>query len=106
MYARKVSLCLKAESFSQFLKKFEREVILLLRKQKGFLDHLILLSDSGKLVYVYTFWEWCCIYRLSWHGKSEMCCSYYRPTRCRAVVASGAQLPFWAGVCASACVPV
>jgi hypothetical protein len=57
MYARKTSLCLKSESFSQFLKKFEREVILLLRKQVGFLDHLILLSDSGKLVYVYTFWE-------------------------------------------------
>ena len=57
MYARKVSLCLKSESASQFLHKIEYEVIPLLRKQRGFLDQLILLSDSGKIVYVYTFWE-------------------------------------------------
>ena len=57
MYARKTSLCLKSESFSQFLQTFERQVILALRKQKGFLDHLIVLSDNGKIVYAYTFWE-------------------------------------------------
>jgi len=55
MYARKVSLCLKLESVSQFLQKLEHEVIPLFRKQKGFLDQLILLSDSGKIVYVYSF---------------------------------------------------
>src|ERR1700756_4406774 len=52
MYARKASQCLKSESFNQFLQKFERQVILLLRRQKGFLDHLIVLSDNGKVVYV------------------------------------------------------
>ena len=52
MYARKVSLCLKLESVSQILQKLEDEVIPLFRKQKGFLDQLILLSDSGKIVYV------------------------------------------------------
>ena len=57
MYARKVSLCLKSEFVSQFLQKVEHEVIPLFRKQKGFLDQLILLSDSGKIVYVYSFWE-------------------------------------------------
>ena len=57
MYARKVSLCLKSESVSQFLKKVEHEVIPLFRKQKGFLDQLILMSDNGKMFYVYTFWE-------------------------------------------------
>lgn len=57
MYARKVSLCLKSESVSQFLQKVEHEVIPLFRKQKGFLDHLILLSGNGKMFYVYTFWE-------------------------------------------------
>ena len=57
MYARKVSLCLKLESVSQFLQKLEHEVIPLFRKQKGFLDQLILLSDSGKIVYVYSFWK-------------------------------------------------
>jgi len=57
MYARKVSLCLRSEFASQFLKKIEYEVIPLLRKQRGFLDQLIIVSDSGNLVYVYTFWE-------------------------------------------------
>ena len=57
MYARKVSLCLKSESVSQFLQKVEHEVIPLFRRQKGFLDQLILLSDNGQMFYVYTFWE-------------------------------------------------
>jgi len=56
MYARKVSLCLKSELVSQFLMKIEYEVVPLLRKQRGFLDQLIIVSDSGNLVYVYTFW--------------------------------------------------
>ena len=45
MYARKLSLCLKAEFVSQFLKKIEYEVIPLFRKQKGFLDQLIIVPD-------------------------------------------------------------
>ena len=57
MYARKVSLCLKSESTSQFLHEVEHEVVPLLRKQKGFLDQLTLFSLTGKIVYVYTFWE-------------------------------------------------
>ena len=57
MYARKVSLCLKSESVSQFIRTVEHEVVPLFRKQRGFLDHLILLSDKGKMFYVYTFWE-------------------------------------------------
>jgi len=57
MYARKVSLCLKSEFVSLFLKKMEYEVIPLFRKQWGFLDHLIIVSDSGNLIYIYTFWE-------------------------------------------------
>jgi hypothetical protein len=57
MYARKVSLYLKSEFVSQFLKKVEYEVIPLLRKQKGYLDHLMLVSDSGKMFYLYSFWE-------------------------------------------------
>jgi hypothetical protein len=57
MYARKVSLCLKSESVSKFLQRVEHEVIPLFRRQKGFLDQLILLSDSGEVIYVYSFWE-------------------------------------------------
>jgi hypothetical protein len=49
MYARKDSLCLKSESASQLLHKVEHEVIPLFRKQKGFLDNLI-ISENGKIV--------------------------------------------------------
>ena len=52
MYARKVSLCLKSEAASQFMRKVEHEVIPLFRKQKGFLDQLILLSDNENVFYV------------------------------------------------------
>jgi hypothetical protein len=57
MNARKVSLRLKSESVNQFLQKIEHEVTPLFRKQKGFLDQLVIVPDRGGIVYVYTFWE-------------------------------------------------
>jgi heme-degrading monooxygenase HmoA len=57
MFARKISLRLKSDSASQFIQKMENEVIPLLRKQKGFLDELTLVSQSGKEIYAYSFWE-------------------------------------------------
>jgi len=57
MFARKVSVRLKAEAAGQFLQKMENEIIPLLRKQHGFLDELTLISQSGKEVYAYSFWE-------------------------------------------------
>jgi len=57
MYARKVALHLNSESPTQFLQKVENAVVPLFRRQRGFLDQLILLSASGKIVYVYSFWE-------------------------------------------------
>ena len=57
MYARKVSLSLKSESNPQSLNKVEHEVIPLFRKQKGYLDELVVLSDDKKMLYLYTFWK-------------------------------------------------
>lgn len=57
MFARKVSLRLRPDAAAQFLQKMEVEIIPLLRKQKGFLDELILLSRGGKEIYAYSFWE-------------------------------------------------
>jgi hypothetical protein len=57
MYARKSSLCLKSQSTGQFLHKVEHEIIPLFRNQKGFLDQLILISDNGKMFFIYTFWK-------------------------------------------------
>ncbi len=57
MFVRKVSVRLKPDAGSQFLQKMEEEIIPLLRKQKGFLNELTLISRSGKEFYSYTFWE-------------------------------------------------
>jgi len=39
------------------LQKMQNEIIPLLRKHKGFLDELILISQNGKEIYAYSFWE-------------------------------------------------
>jgi Antibiotic biosynthesis monooxygenase len=57
MYVRKVSMRLKSEAGSEFIRKMENEIIPLLRKQRGFLDEITLLAQSGKEVYAYSFWE-------------------------------------------------
>jgi hypothetical protein len=57
MFARKVSVRLKVDAAGQFIQKMENEIIPLLRKQKGFLDELTLISQSGKEIYAYSLWE-------------------------------------------------
>jgi len=57
MFVRKVSMRLKSEGASEFIRKMENEIIPLLRAQKGFLDEMTLLAQSGKEIYAYSFWE-------------------------------------------------
>lgn len=57
MFARKVSVRLRSDAAGEFLQKMEDEIIPLLRKQQGFLDELTLLSQGGKEIYAYSFWE-------------------------------------------------
>jgi hypothetical protein len=57
MFARKVSVHLQADAAGAFNQKMEDEIIPLLRKQKGFLDELTLISQSGREIYAYSFWE-------------------------------------------------
>ena len=57
MFARTVSIQLKANSAAEFARTIENEILPLLRKQKGFLDEITLFSQSGKEVYAYSFWE-------------------------------------------------
>jgi len=57
MFARKVSVRLRPDAAGQFLQKMENEIIPLLRKQKGFLDELTLISQTGREIYAYSFWE-------------------------------------------------
>jgi heme-degrading monooxygenase HmoA len=57
MFARKVSVHLKANGAAEFKKKIEGEVIPLLRKQAGFLDEVTFLYPSGKEVHAFSLWE-------------------------------------------------
>jgi Antibiotic biosynthesis monooxygenase len=57
MFVRKVSVRLKAGSAGEFIRKMEEEIIPLLRKQQGFLDEFTLISQTGKEIYAYSFWE-------------------------------------------------
>jgi heme-degrading monooxygenase HmoA len=57
MFARKVSMHLKANGAPEFQQKIENEVIPLLRKQAGFLDEITFLYPSGKEVHAYSLWQ-------------------------------------------------
>jgi heme-degrading monooxygenase HmoA len=57
MFARKVSMHLKADGAAEFRKKIDGEVIPLLRKQAGFLDEITFLYPSGKEVHAFSLWE-------------------------------------------------
>lgn len=57
MFARKLSLRVKLEMFSVFTKVLEREIVPLLRRQKGFRDEIVLASPGSRDVLVLSFWE-------------------------------------------------
>jgi hypothetical protein len=57
MFVRKVSALLKPNSVSEFAKLMEREVLPWLRKQKGFLDLIILAVPDGREVATISFWD-------------------------------------------------
>ena len=57
MFARKVSMQLKANGAAEFKQKIDNEVIPLLRKQAGFLDEITFLYPNGKEVHAFSLWE-------------------------------------------------
>jgi len=57
MFARTVSMQLKANSAAEFTKTLENQVIPLLRKQKGFQDEITLLAPDGKQAVAISFWD-------------------------------------------------
>ncbi|MGC2646925.1 MAG: hypothetical protein WA261_11660 [Candidatus Sulfotelmatobacter sp.] len=57
MFARKVSALLKPNSVSEFANLMECEVLPWLRKQKGFLDLIILVVPNGSEVATISFWD-------------------------------------------------
>ena len=57
MYARSVSLHLKANSAAEFTRAIEEEVIPLLRKQEGFLDEVTLAVPGGTEAVGISLWD-------------------------------------------------
>jgi len=55
MFARSVSIRLKANSVAEFNRTLENEVLPLLRKQKGFRDELALVAPGGSEVVAISF---------------------------------------------------
>ena len=57
MFARNVSVRLKANSMTQFTETFDKDVLPILRKQAGFRDEIALASEDGMHVTAISIWE-------------------------------------------------
>jgi hypothetical protein len=57
MFARKVSLHLKPNSAAEYTRRLDKEVIPLLRKQKGFQDEITFITTGGKDAFGISLWD-------------------------------------------------
>ncbi len=57
MFARHITLWLKPNVAKEFPARFESEILPLLKKQKGFVDELLLFTPDKKEVVAISLWE-------------------------------------------------
>jgi hypothetical protein len=57
MFARHVTLQLKPNLVNEFPVTFEKEILPLLRKQRGFLDELLLVAPEKREMVAISLWE-------------------------------------------------
>ena len=57
MFARKVSMHLKPNSVTEFTQRIEKDVLPLLRKQKGFQDEITFVAPSGTEAFAISLWD-------------------------------------------------
>jgi hypothetical protein len=57
MYARRVSLHLKPNSATDFTQRLEKQVIPMLRKQKGFQDEITFVGPAGTDAFGVSLWD-------------------------------------------------
>lgn len=57
MYARNVTLHLKANTATEFTRMLEADVLPILRKQSGFKDEITFLSPAGTEAVAISLWE-------------------------------------------------
>lgn len=57
MFARRLSVQLKPNKFAEFTKTFEKDIVPLLRKQKGFKDEITFAAPGGIEVLAISLWD-------------------------------------------------
>src|ERR1700674_2921319 len=57
MFTRRVSMHLKPNSVAEFTKTIEKDILPLLRKQKGFQDEITFVSSTGTEAFGISLWD-------------------------------------------------
>ena len=57
MYARRVSMQLKPNTSTELTEKLEKEIIPMLRKQKGFQDEITFVASGGAKAFGISLWD-------------------------------------------------
>ena len=57
MFARSVTIRLKSNSVAEFNKTFEKDILPMLQKQKGFQDAISLMASNGSKVVGISLWD-------------------------------------------------
>ena len=57
MFARKVSMHLKPNNVPEFTQRLDKEIIPLLRKQKGFQDEITFVAPNGSEAFGISLWD-------------------------------------------------
>ncbi|HEY1469960.1 MAG TPA: hypothetical protein VGF61_13015 [Candidatus Acidoferrum sp.] len=57
MFARRVYIHLKPNSVAEFTKRLEKDVLPLLRKQKGFQDEIAFVGQGGLEAFAISLWD-------------------------------------------------
>ena len=57
MFARRVHMHLKPNSVAEFTKSLEKDILPLLRKQKGFQDEITFVGQGGTEAFAISLWD-------------------------------------------------
>jgi len=57
MFARRVYMHLKPNSVAEFTQRLEKDILPLLRKQKGFQDEITFVSQGGTEAFAISLWD-------------------------------------------------
>jgi hypothetical protein len=57
MFARRVHMHLKLNSVTEFTQRLEKDVLPLLRKQKGFQDEITFVAQGGREAFAISLWD-------------------------------------------------